>query len=102
MVSPRQIAGHEIAQIGVVALFLAAVPQRARYRLSGEIVLGLEVTVESAMCQAGGAHDRVDTHTVEAFLAKHPRGSLHDALAVFRRLLSAHSHVSLAFIQHGP
>src|SRR5580698_8401022 len=97
--SPRQVAGDEVAQICVAALFLDAVLQRARHRLGGEIVLGPEVTVESAMCQTGGAHDRVDADTVEAFLAKQSRGSLHDALAIFRRLLPAHAHVSLASIQ---
>ena len=83
-------------------LCFSVLPKGARHRLGGEIVLRSKMTIEAAMRETCGVHDRVDAGAVEAFLAKQPRRGVHDPLAVFRRLLPAHPHLFLAFYRHGP
>src|ERR1700677_328790 len=92
----RQVARHEIVQLGVAALLLDAALQRARHRLGGKIVLRSEMPVESTMRETGAVHDRVDADAVEAMLTKHPRRCFHDPSAILRRLLPTHPHLSLS------
>src|SRR5258708_20512954 len=56
-VSFGQVLGHEIAQIGVAALFLEAALERARDRLAGAIVRRSETTLEPPLSEPGAVVD---------------------------------------------
>src|SRR5271170_5711009 len=54
------------------------------------------MSVETAVRETGAVHDRVDADAVEAMLTKQPRRGFHDPLAILRRLLPTHPHLSLS------
>src|SRR5689334_17765900 len=93
----REIGAGESGEVLIPAQAPRSTRQRTGDRFRCQIVLGREMTVEAAVCEAGLLHHRVYADAVKAVLAEQARGRLHDAIPILRCLLPAHAHVTLRF-----